>query len=144
MARAYSLDLRKRVLAAYDTGEASRAVAQQYQGSRAWVDRLKQRRRETGGDWAAAAPAVQALRPRGSYGAGTRPGDGAARSDISGVEGFEGAILRVMEGDQNRHDLAQTELAGTLAAVLPMGDELLPPARQKGNTEIIDITEYFQ
>ena len=42
--------------------------------------------------------------------------------DLSGGEGFAGAILRVMEGDQNRHDLAQAELAGTLAALLPMGD----------------------
>lgn len=48
-----------------------------------------------------------------------------------------------MEGDQNRHDLAQAELAGTLTAVLPIGDELLPPARQKGKTEIIDSTEHF-
>lgn len=48
MARAYSLDLRRRVLAACDAGGASRVVAQQYQVSRAWVDRLKQRRRETG------------------------------------------------------------------------------------------------
>jgi transposase len=48
MARAYSLDLRHRVLAACDAGGTSREVAQQYQVSRAWVDRLKQRRRETG------------------------------------------------------------------------------------------------
>lgn len=48
MAQAYSLDLRKRVLAACDAGAASRVVARQYQVSRAWVDRLKQRRRETG------------------------------------------------------------------------------------------------
>ncbi len=31
-------------------------------------------------------------------------------------------MLRVMEGDQNRHDLAQTELAGTLTALLTIGD----------------------
>ena len=48
MPRAYSMDLRERVLAACDAGGASRVVARQYQGSRAWVDRLKQRRRETG------------------------------------------------------------------------------------------------
>ena len=48
MARAYSLDLRQRALAACDAGGASREVAQRYQVSRAWVDRLKQRRRETG------------------------------------------------------------------------------------------------
>lgn len=48
MARAYSLDLRRRVLAACDAGGASRVVAQQYQVRRAGVARLKQRRRETG------------------------------------------------------------------------------------------------
>ena len=48
MPRAYSMDLRERVLAACDTGLASRMVARQYRVSRAWVDRLKQRRRESG------------------------------------------------------------------------------------------------
>ena len=48
MPRAYSMDLRERVLAACDAGHASRVVARQYQVSRAWVDRLKQRRQETG------------------------------------------------------------------------------------------------
>ena len=36
------------MLAACDAGGASRVVARQYQVSRAWVDRVKQRRRETG------------------------------------------------------------------------------------------------
>ena len=48
MGRAYSMDLRARVLAACEAGLTSRAGAQQYRVSRAWVDRLKQRRRETG------------------------------------------------------------------------------------------------
>ena len=48
MPRAYSMDLRERVFAACDAGIASQVVAQQYRVSRAWVDRLKQRRRETG------------------------------------------------------------------------------------------------
>lgn len=48
MPRAYSMDLRERVLAACDAGQASRVVARQYRVSRAWVDRLKQRRQETG------------------------------------------------------------------------------------------------
>ena len=45
---AYSLDLRTRVLKASDAGMASKLVAEKYAVSRAWVDRLKQRRRETG------------------------------------------------------------------------------------------------
>lgn len=45
---AYSMDLRKRVLRAWDTGMDAEAVAATYDVSRAWVHRLVQRRRETG------------------------------------------------------------------------------------------------
>ena len=44
----YSMDLRTRVLRDSDAGMRSDAVAEKYAVSRAWVDRLKQRRRETG------------------------------------------------------------------------------------------------
>jgi transposase len=46
--RAYSMDLRERVFRDSDAGMTSLAVAEKYDVSRAWVDRLKQRRRETG------------------------------------------------------------------------------------------------
>jgi transposase len=45
---AYSLDLRKRVLAACDAGTRTKQVARQFSVSPAWVRRLKQRRREDG------------------------------------------------------------------------------------------------
>jgi len=45
---AYSMDLRERVLRDSDRGLPSHEVAAKYSVSRAWVDRLKQRRRETG------------------------------------------------------------------------------------------------
>jgi transposase len=45
---AYSMDLRKRVLRAWDSGLDAEAVAAKYDVSRAWVHRLVQRRRETG------------------------------------------------------------------------------------------------
>ena len=45
---AYSLDLRRRVLRAWDGGLAAESVAAKYEVSRAWVHRLVQRRRETG------------------------------------------------------------------------------------------------
>jgi transposase len=48
MAAAYSMDLRTRVLADADVGWSSKALAERYHVSRAWVDALKQRRRETG------------------------------------------------------------------------------------------------
>ena len=46
--RAYSMDLRQRVLADCDRGRGTKAVAGKYAVSPAWVRRLKQRRRETG------------------------------------------------------------------------------------------------
>jgi len=48
MAAAYSMDLRTRVLKDADAGLTSKALAERYHVSRAWVDALKQRRRETG------------------------------------------------------------------------------------------------
>ena len=45
---AYSLDLRKRVLRAWDSGMDAESVAAKYEVSRAWVYQLLQRRRETG------------------------------------------------------------------------------------------------
>jgi transposase len=48
MAAAYSMDLRTRVLKDAEAGLTSRELAERYHVSRAWVDALKQRRRETG------------------------------------------------------------------------------------------------
>ena len=45
---AYSLDLRTRVLRAWDSGMNADRVAAKYEVSRAWVYRLVQRRRVTG------------------------------------------------------------------------------------------------
>lgn len=45
---AYSLDLRKKVLAACDRGEGTKYVAERFGVSESWVRRLKQRRRENG------------------------------------------------------------------------------------------------
>ena len=47
MARAYSMDLRERVMKDSDAGLSSKELAGRYHVSRAWVDALKQRRRET-------------------------------------------------------------------------------------------------
>ena len=46
--KAYSMDLRQRVLAACDGGAGTAEVAETFSVSPAWVRRLKQRRRETG------------------------------------------------------------------------------------------------
>ena len=44
----YSMDLRKRVVRARDSGMDAESVAAKYEVSLAWVHRLLQRRRETG------------------------------------------------------------------------------------------------
>ena len=46
--RAYSTDLRTRVLDALDAADGTAAVAERFAVSPAWVRRLAQRRRETG------------------------------------------------------------------------------------------------
>lgn len=46
--KAYSEDLRLRVLQDCDAGGRTRAVAAKYRVSESWIRRLKQRRRETG------------------------------------------------------------------------------------------------
>lgn len=48
MARAYSMDLRQRVIDDCDAGLGTKAVAEKYAVSPAWVRRLKQHRRERG------------------------------------------------------------------------------------------------
>ncbi|MGH9147422.1 MAG: helix-turn-helix domain-containing protein [Vicinamibacterales bacterium] len=53
----YSMDLRTRVLADCDAGVAPKDVATKFRVSRSWVNRLVQRRRETG----AIAPRPQKL-----------------------------------------------------------------------------------
>jgi len=45
---AYSMDLRTRVLAACDAGMAAKDIAAMFRVSRSWVNRVTQRRRETG------------------------------------------------------------------------------------------------
>jgi transposase len=47
---AYSMDLRRRVLGACDAGQKTKAVAERFGVSPAWVRRLKQHRRERDGD----------------------------------------------------------------------------------------------
>ena len=61
--RAYSPDLRQRILADCDRGLTTRAVATKYDVSESWVRRLKQRRRQIG----ATAPRTQAHGPRPSW-----------------------------------------------------------------------------
>ena len=61
--RAYSMDLRERVLADSDRGLTTRVVATKYSVSESWVRRLKQRRRESG----ETGPRVARTGPRPSW-----------------------------------------------------------------------------
>lgn len=81
--RAYSMDLRQRVLADSDDGMKTRAVAAKYRVSEAWVRHLKQRRtatRETAPPLSPQPPRQfpQALRRRtpSGRGRGSRPHPG--------------------------------------------------------------------
>jgi transposase len=68
---AYSMDLRKRVLAACDGGKQTKEVAQLFSVSPAWIRRLKQRRREDG-----------SIAPRPLKRAGKPKLDSAARAKV--------------------------------------------------------------
>ena len=48
MARAYSKEFRREVLAACDEGQGTREVATRFKVSESWVRRIKQQRRELG------------------------------------------------------------------------------------------------
>ena len=48
MGRAYSMDLRERVLAAHDKGMKAGEVTQRYEVSESWLYKILKRRRETG------------------------------------------------------------------------------------------------
>src|SRR5262249_43603711 len=61
--RAYSPDLRQRILADCDRGLTTRAVATKYDVSESWVRRLQQRRRQTG----EIAPRTQTHGPKPSW-----------------------------------------------------------------------------
>ena len=67
--RAYSMDLRERVLHDSDAGMPAAAVASKYRVSASWVRRLKHRRRETGEvaprqQWAASGSRPSCTRSR--------------------------------------------------------------------------------
>ena len=72
--QAYSMDLRKRVLADSDAGMPTKQVAEKYGVSGAWVRWLKQRRRETGEIAPRVGGGAQAEdRPREAGGTGPKP-----------------------------------------------------------------------
>ena len=73
--RAYSMDLRERILRDSDAGMKASAVAVKYHVSASWVRRLKQRRRETG-EWLHASRGTGGGRcsPPAAHARGADPG----------------------------------------------------------------------
>ena len=105
MAAAYSMDLRTRVLTDADAGLSSKGLAERYHVSRAWVDALKLRRRETG----SIAPRQQTSSASIGW-AGTPiggAGGGATRRDARRV------AARVADLSGVGHRVACAESAGT-------------------------------
>jgi len=83
----YSMDLRKRVLRAWDAGLDAKSVAAKYEVSRAWVHRLVQRRRETGSMGAPEANQVSAARVGRPGGAAEGADRRAPRRDADRIAG---------------------------------------------------------
>ena len=94
--KAYSMDLRERVLADCDDGMTTAEVAEVYRVSASWVRRLKQRRRETG----EVAPRV------------ARPGPAALLAEQ--VE----RVREVVRATPDRTAAEYRQLLGTPAAVV--------------------------
>jgi transposase len=88
---AYSLDLRKRVLAACDAGHGTKEVACLFDVSGAWVRRLKQRRRE-----------LRTIAPLpGRYGQPYRLTEDGLRRLCALVEQYPDATLRQLREQLN-------------------------------------------
>jgi transposase len=94
--KAYSMDLRERVLADCDDGMSTAEVAEVHRVSAAWVRRLKQRRRETG----EVAPRV------------ARPGP----APLLGAESER--LRQVVRANPDRTAAEYRQLLGTSAAVV--------------------------
>nr|WP_041447014.1 hypothetical protein [Thiocystis violascens] len=63
-------------------------------------------------------------------------------AQVQQVERLEGAVLGLVEDDQNHQDFAECQPAGALPTPLSLGEELAVPVRQKLLAEIIHITEH--
>jgi transposase len=94
--KAYSMDLRERVLADCDDGMTTAEVAEAHRVSASWVRRLKQRRRETG----EVAPRV------------ARPGP----APILGAE--SGRLRQVVQANPDRTAAEYRQLLGTSASTV--------------------------
>ena len=65
-------------------------------------------------------------------------------TDRLGIKGFEGAIVTLMEQDQDGHDLRKCELSGVIAPLGVAGKALRVPFGFNGLAKVIDMIEEFE
>jgi hypothetical protein len=65
-------------------------------------------------------------------------------TNVFGVEGLEGAIVRLMEQDQDSHNLTQCQLARTVTLLGATCQALLMPEWFEGSAKVIDIAKEFE
>jgi len=63
---------------------------------------------------------------------------------VLGVEGFEGAIVTLMEQDQDSHYLRERELSGTVTSLGAAHQTLFVPFGFKGSAKVIDMAKEFE
>ncbi len=63
---------------------------------------------------------------------------------MCGVKGFEGAIVRLMEPDQDGHNLREYQFSSALAPLGVAGKTLLVPLSFKSSTKIVAMVEEFE
>lgn len=71
----------------------------------------------------------------------TRKGFAPVCLDFLGVLGFEVTVVRLMEGNQNRHDFAECQAAISLTATQPMARQLLVPLGLKALAKVINVAK---
>jgi hypothetical protein len=65
-------------------------------------------------------------------------------ADVLGIKGFEGAIVTLMEQDQDGHNLRERKFSGAIAPFRAAGETLRVAFGFKGSTKVIDMTEEFE
>ena len=65
-------------------------------------------------------------------------------ADLFGRECFEGAVVRLVKQNQDRHNLTQGQLASAIAPFVGTGQAVLMPFRLKGLAKVIDSAKEFE
>jgi hypothetical protein len=66
------------------------------------------------------------------------------QANLVGIECFEGAVMRLVKQNQNRHNLTQGKLAAAIALFVATHQAVLVLFRLKGLAKVIDSAKEFQ